>query len=186
MNIVPVGISNHHVHLCKEDAIKLFGKEDLEILRKIRQPGQFAAKETVNLVGKNGIIWKVRVVGPLRKETQIEIMRSDQMILGIKAPILVSGNLDNSPGAIVQGSNGAIRLDKGVIIAKMHVHLHDEEAKSFGLKNGDKVDIYNNERLITRDVIIRAGETHKSNFHIDKEEAKHFGLKNNELVELRH
>ncbi len=185
MNLVPVGISNHHVHLCKEDIIKLFGKENLEVLREIRQPGQFAAKETVNLIGTHGIINNVRIVGPLRKETQIEIMRRDQRILGIKAPVLVSGNLENSPGIIIQGSNGAIKIDKGVIIAKIHVHLHTEEAKEFGLENNDLVDIYCNNRLVTKDVVIRSGDLHKSNFHIDKEEALSFRLKNNDLVELR-
>src|SRR3989344_6854666 len=90
MKQVPVGVSNHHVHLCKDDMIKLFGKEDLTVLREIRQPGQFAAKETVNLVGSNGIIWNLRIVGPLRNETQVEILREDQKILGIKAPLYVS------------------------------------------------------------------------------------------------
>ncbi len=184
MNTVPVGVSNHHIHLCKEDCVKLFGRNDLEVLREIRQPGQFAAKETVNLVGKYGVICNVRVVGPLRNETQVEIMRSEQSILGIKAPVLVSGNLENSPGIIVQGNNGGIKLKKGVIIAKMHVHLHISEASEFGLKNGDKVKIYFNKRLLIEDVIIRSGDSHKSHFHLDKEEATYFGLKNNDLVEL--
>ena len=186
MNLIPIGISNHHVHLCKEHMIKLFDKEELEILREIRQPGQFAAKETVNLIGKNGIIWNVRIVGPLRKETQVEIMRGDQIILGVKAPVLVSGNLENSPGIIIQGPHGSIKINKGVIIPKIHVHLSTEEALEFGLKNNDLVDIYYDNRLITKDVVIRAGELHKSDFHIDKEEAKVFNLKNNDLVELRY
>ncbi len=185
MKLVPVGVSNHHVHLCKEDMIKLFGKENLEVLKEIRQPGQFAAKETVNLVGKYGVIWNVRIVGPLRNETQVEILRGDQFILGIKAPILVSGNLNNSPGTIMQGSDGAVKLNKGVIIAKIHVHLHTNEAEEFGLKNEDLVDIHYNDKLVVKDVVIRAGELHKSHFHIDKEEAKYFELKNDDLVELR-
>ena len=185
MKLVPVGVSNHHIHLCKEDMIKLFGKEDLEIFKEIRQPNQFAAKETVNLVGK-GVIWNVRVVGPLRKETQVEIMGGDQKILGVKAPILVSGNLEGSPGIIVQGPKGAVKIDKGVIIAKIHVHLSTDEANEFGLENGDKVDVYYNNKLIFRDVVIRSGDAHKSHFHIDKEEAKLFKLKNNDLVELRY
>lgn len=185
MNLIPVGISNHHVHLCKEDCSKLFGKEELGILREIRQPGQFAAKETVNLIGK-GIIFNVRIVGPLRKQTQVEILRSDQKILDIKAPVLVSGNLEGSPGIIIQGPVGAIKIDKGIIIAKMHVHLSTEEAQEFELENGDKVDIYYNNKLITKDVIVRIGELHKSDFHIDKEEAQEFRLKNKDLVELRY
>lgn len=184
MKLVPVGISNHHIHLSKEDMIELFGREELEVLKEIRQPGQFAAKETVNLIGK-GIIWNVRVVGPLRKETQVEIMRGDQKILGVKAPILVSGNLEGSPGIIIQGPKGAVRIDKGVIIAKIHVHLSSDEAKEFGLENGDKVDVYYNNKLIFRDVVIRSGNMHKSHFHIDKEESQLFRLKNNDLVELR-
>ena len=192
MNLVPVGVSNHHVHLCREDMIKLFDKEELEILREIRQPGQFAAKETINLIGKNGVIWNLRIVGPLRNETQVEILRGDQKILGIKAPLYVStgregrGSLEGSPGAILQGSNGAVKIDKGVIIAKMHVHLSTDEANEFGLKNNDLVDIYYNGRLVAENIIVRSGELHKSHFHIDKEEAKEFNLKNNDLVELRH
>ena len=184
MNLVPVGISNHHVHLCKEDMIKLFGKEELTVLREIRQPGQFAAKETVNLIGK-GMVFNVRIVGPLRKETQVEIMRRDQTVLDIKAPVLVSGTLEHSPGIIIQGSKGAVKIEKGGMIAKVHVHLSTEEAKEFGLNNGDKVDVYYNNKLIISDVIVRSGELHKSHFHIDKEEAEILGLKNNELVELR-
>ncbi len=191
MKLIPVGVSNHHLHLCKEDMIKLFGKEELEILREIRQPGQFAAKETVNLIGKYGVIWNVRVVGPLRKETQIEILRGDQFILGLKAPLYVSGgregntSLDDSPGTIIQGMKGAIKIDKGVIIPKIHVHLGTEESEEFGLNNNDLVDIYHNNKLITKDVVVRCGDLHKSNFHIDKEEAEEFGLNNNDLVELR-
>jgi putative phosphotransacetylase len=184
MKLIPVGVSNHHVHLSEHDMVKLFGKEKLEIFREIRQPGQFAAKETVNLIGKS-IIWNVRVVGPLRKETQVEIMRKDQDVLGIKAPILVSGNSENSPGTIIQGSHGAIKIEKGVIIAKTHVHLSNEEAQEFGLNNGDLVDVYHDNKLITENVVIRSGGLHKSDFHIDKEEAKYFGLKNNDLIELR-
>lgn len=184
MRLIPVGVSNHHVHLCKEDFVKLFSKEELEIFKEIRQPGQFAAKETVNLIGE-GIIFNVRVVGPLRKETQVEIMRNDEKILGISAPILVSGDLEGSPGIIVQGSKGAVKLDKGVIIAKMHVHLSALEAEEFGLKSNDLVKIYHNGRFITENVVIRCGELHKSDFHIDKEEARKFGLKNNDLVEIR-
>jgi putative phosphotransacetylase len=185
MNSVLVGVSNHHIHLSKEDMIKLFGKEELEVLREIRQPGQFAAKETVNLIGNHGIIWNIRIVGPLRKETQVEIMRIDQKILGIKAPILVSGNLDGSPGMIIQGPNGAVKIDKGVIIAKVHVHLSVNEAKDFRLNDGDKVDVYHKGKLIIKDVIVRSGELHKSHLHIDKEEAELLKLKNDNLVELR-
>ncbi|AJF62641.1 MAG: Phosphate propanoyltransferase [archaeon GW2011_AR20] len=184
MKSVPVGVSNHHIHLSKMDMVRLFGKENLEVFKEIRQPGQFAAKETVNLVGQ-GIIWNVRVVGPLRKETQVEIMRGDQKILGVKAPILVSGNLESSPGIIIQGPNGSVKIDTGVIIAKIHVHLSTDEAREFGLENGDKVDVYHNNKLIVRDVVVRSGDMHKSDFHIDKEEAKLFKLKNNDLIELR-
>ena len=179
MKSVPVGISNHHAHLSKEDMVKLFGKENLEVFKEIRQPGQFAAKETVNLIGK-GVIWNVRVVGPLRKETQVEIMRRDQKILGVRAPILVS------PGIIIQGPKGAVKIDKGVIIAKIHVHLSADEAREFGLENDDKVDVYYNNKLIFNDVVIRSGDAHKSHFHIDREEAQLFKLKNNDLVELRY
>ena len=185
MNLTPVGVSNHHIHLCKEDCIKLFGKEDLEILRYIRQPEQFATKETINLIGNHGVISDVRIVGPLRKKTQVEILRGDQRILGIKAPILVSGNLKGSPGIIIQGKIGTVKINRGVIIAKPHVHLHTEEAKSFGFENGDHIDVYHKERLIMKYVIVRSGELHKSDFHIDKEEALSLKLKNNDLVELR-
>ena len=112
-------------------------------------------------------------------------MRSDQNILGIKAPILVSGNLNNSPGVIIQGNNGGIKINKGVIIAKIHVHLSTEEAEKFNLKNNDLVDVYYNNKAIVKNVVVRSGELHKSHFHIDKEEAKLLGLNNNNLVELR-
>ncbi|MCK9467136.1 MAG: phosphate propanoyltransferase [Candidatus Absconditabacterales bacterium] len=176
-----VGISNRHVHLSRKDADLLFGEGyELTKIKDLSQPGQFAAEECVVLKGPKGEISKVRILGPYRKDTQIEVLLGDNYKLGINAPVRLSGDLENTPGLEIIGPNGSITTEKGAIVAQRHIHMNLEEAKEFGLENSQIVSVKTEgERgLIFENVIVRADSKGALDFHIDIEEANAAGVKN--------
>lgn len=178
---VPVGISNHHVHLCQADLETLFGKgHELTPKKYLSQPGQFASEEMVNLVGPKGTIARVRVLGPIRPQTQVEISRTDSFGLGITAPVRESGVIDGTPGITLEGPKGRIELKEGVIIALRHLHLHTDEAKAMGLKDKDWISVkFEGEREVTfGHVLVRVGPKYAMDLHIDTDEANAAGLNN--------
>ncbi|HHW11970.1 MAG TPA: phosphate propanoyltransferase [Firmicutes bacterium] len=182
---VPVGVSNRHVHLSQEDLEKLFGKgASLTVKKELSQPGQFAAEETVNLIGPKRSIPNVRILGPVRPQTQVEISLTDSFTLGIEAPVRDSGNLENTPGLIIEGPKGRIEIKEGVIIAQRHLHLHDTEAAEMGLKDQDyvQVKVDGPRALIFEQVLVRVGPKYKKDLHLDTDEANAAGLKNGDLV----
>ncbi|NLM36704.1 MAG: phosphate propanoyltransferase [Firmicutes bacterium] len=182
---VPVGVSNRHVHLTQEDLEKLFGKDaSLTVKKELSQPGQFAAEETVNLIGPKRAISNVRILGPVRPQTQVEISLTDSFTLGVEAPIRDSGNLANTPGLIIEGPKGRIEIKEGVIVAQRHLHLHDTEAAALGLKDQDNVQIKVDgpRGLIFDQVLVRVGPKYKKDLHLDTDEANAAGLKNGDLV----
>ncbi|MBA7688284.1 Phosphate propanoyltransferase [subsurface metagenome] len=184
---IPVGLSNRHLHLTTKDLEILFGKgAKLTKLRDLSQPGQFAANETVTLVGPKGRMDKVRILGPVRKETQVEVSRTDSYILGIKPPVRISGDIKGSGGIKIIGHKGEIDLREGVIIAQRHIHMSPDEARGFGVKDGDivKVKVAGERALIFDNVIIRSGPTHNLDFHIDIDEANAAGLSQGDLIEI--
>ena len=184
---IPVGLSNRHLHLIIQDIETLFGKgARLTKLRDLSQPGQFAANETITLVGPKGRMDKVRVLGPVRKETQVEVSKTDSYILGIKPPVRISGDVKGSSGIRIIGPKGEIDLKEGVIIAQRHIHMSPDEARSFGVKDGDivKVKVAGERALIFDNVIIRSGPTHRLDFHIDIDEANAAGLSQGDFVEI--
>ncbi len=184
---IPVGLSNRHLHLIIQDIEILFGKgERLTKLRDLSQPGQFAANETITLVGPKGRMDKVRVLGPVRKETQVEVSKTDSYILGIKPPVRISGAIKGSSGIRIIGPKGEIDLKEGVIIAQRHIHMSPDEARSFGVKDGDivKVKVPGERALIFDNVIIRSGPTHRLDFHIDIDEANAAGLSQGDFVDI--
>jgi len=184
---IPVGLSNRHLHLSQKDLETLFGREaKLTNLRDLSQPGQFAANETIALVGPKGRMDKVRVLGPVRKETQVEVSKTDSYILGIRPPVRISGDIKGSSGMRIIGPKGEIDLKEGVIIAQRHIHMSPNEARSFGVKDGDivKVKIPGERALIFDNVMIRSGSTHRLDFHIDIDEANAAGLSQGDLVEI--
>lgn len=137
---VPVGISNRHIHLSQQDLETLFGPGyELTVRGPLSQTGQFAAEETVTIEGPKSSISNVRILGPTRKETQIEISRTDSFALGLKPPVRDSGLLDGSPGVTVIGPKGRVTLDKGVILAQRHIHMNEEDAARFGVKDKDGI-----------------------------------------------
>lgn len=181
-----VGVSNRHVHLSKEDLEILFGKGyELTPIKDLRQPGQYAAKETVTIVGPKGAIENVRVLGPVRRETQVEISRTDAFKLGLRPPVRDSGDLEGTPGIVIIGPNGILVKEKGVIIAKRHIHMHPKDAEHYGVKDKDlvKVIVENGDRkLIFDDVLIRVREDFALEFHVDTDEANAAMLNTGDLV----
>ncbi|WP_321446626.1 phosphate propanoyltransferase [uncultured Cohaesibacter sp.] len=185
--LVPVGVSNRHVHLSREDMEMLFGPgQNLTRMKAMKQPGQYAAEETVTLKGPKGELRRVRVLGPFRKETQIEISVSDGFALGIKAPMRMSGDLDESAGLEIVGPLGSVKLEQGVIVAQRHIHMHPDDAKKAGVCNGEivSVEAQGPRGGILKNVAVRVSEASALEIHIDVEEANALGLKNNDQVRI--
>lgn len=172
--IMPIEVSAHHVHLSRREIDALFGVESrLSHRFNLSQPGQFACEETINLIGPKGRVEQVRVLGPERKESQIEISMTEEYKLGIKAPIRASGDLKGSPGITLEGPNGTVSLPQGVICSLRHIHMSPEDALSFGLKDRDivKVEIRGERTLIFGDVLVRVHPDFRLSMHIDTDEA---------------
>ncbi|MEZ2603290.1 phosphate propanoyltransferase [Kluyvera intermedia] len=184
---IPVGISNRHVHLAQQDVEALFGKGyTLTPLKPLRQPGQFAAEECVTIVGPKGSLKNVRVLGPTRPVTQLEVSRADCFTLGIKAPVRESGQLEKAGDALLVGPKGHVDLHSQVICAWRHIHLSPQDARRLNVINGQKVSVRSTgERQLTFDeVVVRVRDDFALEFHIDTEEANAAGLKNGAQVTL--
>ena len=174
---VPVEVSARHCHLSQKDLTKLFGfGYKLKVLKIISQPGQFAAQEEIKALGPKNEL-KVRIVGPVRQETQIELAATDCYKLGLKPVLRVSGNIKGTPGTILMGPKGKIKIKQGVIVAQRHLHLAPNEAKSLKLKSGQlvSVKIKGPRGLIFDNVIVRSGVGHKKSFQLDTDEGNACG-----------
>ncbi len=170
---IPIEISAHHVHLAQEDVEKLFGPgHQLTPEHELSQPGQFACAEKVHLVGPKGKIANVRVLGPTRKETQVEIAMTEQFKLGIQPPIRESGDLANTPGITLEGPYGTSQLARGVICAQRHIHMSPEDAMRRGLRDRYvvRVRIDGDRELIFGDVVVRVNPNFRLAMHIDTDE----------------
>lgn len=183
---IPVGISNRHIHLCASDCEKLFGKDQLTRKKDLKQSGEFAAEETVTLVGKKGVLQGVRVLGPLRNVTQVEISRTDSFSLGVNAPLRDSGDICQSAGIVVVGPCGAINLAEGVICASRHIHMHTDEARRFGVTDHKRVmvEVPGSRGCVFKNVLVRVHPSFSLEFHIDTDEANAAQLKNGDRVRL--
>ena len=184
---VPVGISNRHIHVSDDDLITLFGEgATLTIKKDLSQKGQYAAEETVTIVGPKGKIAGVRILGPCRKQTQVEISRTDSFALGVAPPVRDSGNLVGSAALKVIGTKGEIEIPEGCIIAKRHIHMSLEDAENTGLKDKDIVSVrVDGERgIIFNEVLIRVNKDFSLEMHIDTDEANAAALKNGDVVTL--
>ncbi len=181
---VPVGISNRHLHVSQTDLEKLFGEGyELKQLKPLSQPGQFAAEETVNLIGPKGTIFKVRILGPVRPSTQIEISRTDSFALGIVPPVRDSGSITGTPGIIIEGPKGRVEVKEGVIIAQRHLHLHTDEASELGLKDKEWISVkFEGERgVVFNNVLVRVNPNFAKDLHLDTDEANAAALANGTL-----
>jgi len=184
---VKVALSNRHLHLKAEDIEKLFGKgHELTVFRALVQPGQFACEEKVDVVGPKGTLKGMRVLGPARPETQVELAMTDARAVGIKAPVRESGKLAGTPGCKLIGPAGEVDIGHGVIIALRHVHLSPEQALEAGVKDKDIVALkIGGERgVIFDNVLIRAGEAHEREVHLDTDEGNAAGCDVDTIAEI--
>ena len=184
---IPVSISARHVHLQREHLDILFGKDyQLTFLRKISQPGQYAANEKVSLISEKGSISNVRIIGPLRNQTQVEISKTDAHALKIKAEIRGSGKLDNTPGIILLGPKGRVILNEGVIVTERHVHMTYQDAELFGVSNGQKINVKVDgvKPGVMGNVSARVRDDYTLDMHIDTDDANAFFINNGDLLEI--
>lgn len=179
---VELEASGRHVHVTKEQALTLFG-HSLTPKRPLSQPGQFLSQERVTVRGPKGEFTNVAVLGPERKEGQVEISLTDARALGIPAPIRLSGDMEGTPGAELLGPKGRVNLLQGVIAAKRHVHLTPEAAKLFGVENGQSVRLktYTNRPVVFEDVAVRVSRDFAPYAHLDYDEANACGFKAGDL-----
>ncbi len=170
---IPVEISAHHVHLAQADVEALFGPgHQLTPMHELSQPGQFACQEQVHLVGPKGRIAKVRVLGPTRKETQVEIAMTEQFKLGVQPPIRQSGDLAGTPGITLEGPYGSTSIERGVICAQRHIHMSPEDALRFRVRDNYvvRVRVEGERELIFGDVVVRVNPAFRLAMHIDTDE----------------
>lgn len=184
---VKIGVSARHIHLSRDDLDVLFG-EGFELTKKKTLMGrEYASEQVVTLVGPSlRSIENVRVLGPVRKNTQVEISRTDTFVLKVSPPVRPSGDIKGSAGCVVVGPKGSVYLNEGVIIANRHIHLTPEYAKEHGIADGDYVDVLAEGIKPTKffDVQVRVREDFNVEMHIDTDDANSAGLKNGDLVTI--
>ena len=179
---IPVGISNRHIHLSREHVDILFGKGyQLTELKPLSQPGQYACREQLTLIGPSmRAIEGVRVLGPERKKSQVEISRTDSFTLKVKPPVRESGDIAGSAPITIVGPRGIVTLTEGCIIANRHIHMSEDEAKQFGVSDGDYADVEmkGERRSLFYDVQIRVHKDFRLEMHIDTDDANAAGVGN--------
>jgi len=181
---IPVEISAHHVHLAQADVEALFGPgHQLTPMHELSQPGQYACEEKVHLVGPKGRIANVRVLGPTRKETQVEIAMTEQFKLGVQPPIRQSGDLAGTPGLTLEGPYGSTQIERGVICAQRHIHMSPEDALRFRVRDNYvvRVRVEGERELIFGDVVVRVNPAFRLAMHIDTDEGNAGNLKTGTL-----
>jgi len=174
-----VEASGRHVHLSRKELDALFGTGyELTKVKDLSQPGQYASKERLTVVGPKGAFHNVVILGPVRKESQVEVSLTDCLQLGVKAPIRESGDIEGTPGIVLVNGDKSVSLDKGLIVAKRHVHMTPEDAEKLGVKNHDivKVKVEGARPLVFDDVVIRVSPKFATYMHIDYDEANACGF----------
>lgn len=185
---IPVGVSNRHLHLSQSDQDILFGTGyQMTPIKDLSQPGQFACKETVTICGPKGAIEKVRVLGPARSKTQVEILAGDGFKLGVSAPARQSGDLTGTPGITIVGPKGSVQISEGLIVAQRHIHMTLADSLTYGVHDGQIVDIevegprggtYSN-------VIVRANDKSALECHLDTEEANAMDVNSSTKIKIK-
>ena len=184
---IPVGISNRHIHLSREDLDTLFGKGyKLTPIKDLSQPGQYACKEQLTIIGPSmRPIEGVRVLGPIRKQSQVEISVTDSFVLKVKPPVRESGSLAGSAPITIIGPKGIVTLSEGCIIANRHIHMAPADAARFGVKDGDYIDVdamTGTKRTRWFDVQVRVSDKFCLEMHVDTDDANAVGFKNGSRV----
>lgn len=174
--------SGRHVHVTKEQALQLFG-HSLTPDRPLSQPGQYLAKERVSVIGPKGRFDNVAVLGPERKEAQVEVSLTDARQLGVNPPVRASGSVDGSPGVEIVGPLGSISISQGVIAAQRHIHMTPEDAARMGVKDKQivKLQVYTQRPLIFEDVLVRVHKDYATFVHLDYDEANACGFQKGDL-----
>lgn len=184
---VPVGVSARHIHLTQEHVEALFGEGyQLTEFKPLSQPGQFAANETVAVIGSKGQFDKVRILGPARKASQVEISRTDSFAIGVKAPVRESGNIEGTPGAKIKGPKGEVELEQGVIVAARHIHFHTSDSEKWGIADQQmlKVRVGGERGVVFENVIARVSDSFALDMHIDTDEGNAAGVKTGDTAEI--
>ena len=179
---IPVGVSNRHIHLTKEDVETLFGAGyELTPMKELSQPGQYACKETLTIIGPSlRPIENVRVLGPTRRASQVEISATDSYVLKVKPPVRESGSLAGSSPITIVGPRGTVSLTEGCIIANRHIHMSPADAARFGISDGETmtVDVPGKRRTRWFDVQVRVHESFRLEMHVDTDDANAAGIGN--------
>ena len=185
---VPVGVSNRHIHLTRADVDTLFGKGyELTQLKDLSQPGQYACKEVLTIIGPSlRPIENVRVLGPLRSKTQVEISRTDSFTLKVKPPVRESGNVTGSAAITIVGPKGVVTIPEGCIIANRHIHMSPADAEYYGVSDMENVmvKVHNQKGGVLDNVTVRVRDDFELDMHIDTDDANAFLIKNSDWVEL--
>lgn len=184
---VPVGVSARHIHLTAEHVAILFGAGyELTEMKPLSQPGQYAANETVAVIGPKGTFQKVRILGPVRPATQLEISRTDAFSIGVKPPVRESGDIKGSAGVTIQGPAGEVTIEEGVIVAARHIHFHTSDAENWGIVDKQKLRVrVGGERgVIFENVVARVSPNFALDMHIDTDEANAAGVENGQQAEI--
>lgn len=179
---VELEASGRHVHVTKEQAQILFG-HPLTPERELSQPGQYLAKERVTVVGPKGKFENVAVLGPERKDAQVEISLTDGRVLGVVPPVRLSGDVANTPGAVLEGPMGSVKLQQGVLAAKRHIHMTPQDAKTMGVQDKQivKLRTYTDRPVVFDDVVVRVHPSFQTRVHLDYDEANACGFQNGDL-----
>lgn len=185
---IPVGVSVRHIHLCKEHLEKLFEPgAELHHLRELYQPGTHAEKETLALIGpKTRLLDRVRILGPLRDRTQVELAKTDAIFLGVDAPLRISGDIKGSAPITLIGPKGVVELEEGCIRAMRHVHMNPKEAEYLGLSNGDKVKlrIGGPNAVTLENMVVRINDNVRLEVHLDTDEGNVADIECGKEVEI--
>lgn len=187
VSLILAGISNRHVHLSVPDIYQLFGEGyEMKPWRELTQKGFYACEETVTLVGPKGAITKVRILGPPREHTQVELQLSDKFALGVDLELRDSGQLGTYPALTIVGPKGAVTNSTGIMAALRHIHMNTKDAEILGLQDGDTVSVETSGvRSVTfHNVKVRLGPAFKTEIHLDIDEANAANLKNGDMVKV--
>jgi len=184
---IPVNMSNRHVHLSQEHLEVLFGKGyQLTKMKDLSQPGQYACEEKVDVVGPKNTLKGVRILGPVRPDTQVEVSVFDARTLGVDAVVRASGKISGTPGCTLIGPKGQVELKEGVIVAARHIHMSPEDGEKFGCKDRDivKVRVGDERAVVFENVVVRVHPEYALDMHIDIEEGNAAGIQNGAKGEI--
>ena len=175
-NDIPIELSAKHAHLSEKDWYQLFSEPPKQ-LRELSQPGQYLLDKRIRLIGPKGVLDNIAILGPFRKESQIELSVTDSRILGIKAPVRHSGDTHGTPGGVISSHDGIIALDRGIIVAARHIHMNPDDARRLGVKDMDLVCVQTESArpVIFRDVLVRVNKDFRLSMHIDFDEGNASG-----------